>query len=671
MKKGVAFLIIVVSLILLASVVFYFYSTEILFGPPPSPIISSINPPSFPSALNVEVTLSGQFFESGSQLLILDEGGNPIIIDQARLTITLSAITFDYIANEIPIGTYQVSVRNPSSGLTSNIINMVITSNPTITSLEPQTVLNDVPNVITINGHDFDPFAVVVDDTVLESSSGLWQYVDSDLMTLTIPVIPSPLPPGDYSIKVKNLDGAVSESMTLRVNYPFTYFISLAPRTITATPGSTFNVDVTLNSVTFASHEEVVLTVQPPTEVTASFADGNTCVPNIPSTVVEGISYCTLSLTIGVGNIVAAQTYIIPITATSVLTSVTKNVDFTLIGESGNAPDDDHDGVPNSIDLCPNTPAGILVSSLNGCPLPLATKFSPSLTTDFAQVIDLRQIVNLKLGIVGLGMIQFLDNEISVLRQVDGMVYQALDLDAGVIIESNKIGINAELYPELNFPVTLTFSGLNYTAWPVPLKNGVICPATECVSLGYSNGSYSVKVPGFSNYTTQEGTCGNSYCSPDESCSICASDCGSCPSSSSSSSGGGSSSSSSSSSGGPKPQCSDGVDNDGDNLIDYPADIGCTSKIDNSELNAPVINLNDTSNNTSGGGEVEQPTEKDASIGLVFWTVLIILLAGIIVAGVVIVKSLNRRRKFTELANVASLNSVNLATSPVKPTGSE
>src|SRR3989338_4931620 len=590
MKKGVAFLIIVVSLILLASVVFYFYSTEILFGPPHSPIISSINPPSFPSALNVEVTLSGQFFESGSQLLILDEGGNPIIIDQARLTITLSAITFDYIANELPIGTYQVSVRNPSSGLTSNMVNLIITSNPTITSLNPQIVLNDVPNVITINGHDFDHFAVVVDDTVLESSSGLWQYVDSDLMTLTIPVIPSPLPPGDYSIKVKNLDGAVSESMTLRVNYPFTYFISLAPRTITAT---------------------------------------------------------------------------------SVLTSVTKNVDFTLIGESGNAPDDDHDGVPNSIDLCPNTPAGILVSSLNGCPLPLATKFSPSLTTDFAQVIDLRQIVNLKLGIVGLGMIQFLDNEISVLRQVDGLVYQALDLDAGVIIESNKIGINAELYPELNFPVTLTFSGLNYTAWPVPLKNGVICPATECVSLGYSNGSYSVKVPGFSNYTTQEGTCGNSYCSPDESCSICASDCGSCPSSSSSSSGGGSSSSSSSSSGGPKPQCSDGVDNDGDNLIDYPADIGCTSKIDNSELNAPVINLNDTSNNTSGGGEVEQPTEKDASIGLVFWTVLIILLAGIIVAGVVIVKSLNRRRKFTELANVASLNSVNLAKSPVKPTGSE
>src|SRR3989338_570210 len=655
MKKGVAFLIIVVSLILLASVVFYFYSTEILFGPPHSPIISSINPPSFPSALNVEVTLSGQFFESGSQLLILDEGGNPIIIDQARLTITLSAITFDYIANELPIGTYQVSVRNPSSGLTSNMVNLIITSNPTITSLNPQIVLNDVPNVITINGHDFDPFAVVVDDTVLESSSGLWQYVDSDLMTLTIPVIPSPLPPGDYSIKVKNLDGAVSESMTLRVNYPFTYFISLAPRTITATPGSTFNVDVTLNSVTFTSHEEVALTVQPPTGVTSSFADRNTCVPNIPSTVVEGISYCTLPITIGVGNIVAAQTYIIPITATSVLTSVTKNVDFTLIGESGNAPDDDHDGVPNSIDLCPNTPAGILVSSLNGCPLPLATKFSPSLTTDFAQVIDLRQIVNLKLGIVGLGMIQFLDNEISVLRQVDGLVYQALDLDAGVIIESNKIGINAELYPELNFPVTLTFSGLNYTAWPVPLKNGVICPATECVSLGYSNGSYSVKVPGFSNYTTQEGTCGNSYCSPDESCSICASDCGSCPSSSSSSSGGGSSSGRGSSSGGTVTyQCNDGRDNDNDGLIDYPGDLGCSSATDNNELDEGQLkgNLTDLDRDKDSVEENKVISEKSSGLRIVFWIVLILLIAGIVVALVIMLRYARNNKKFSELAQM-------------------
>lgn len=36
------------------------------------------------------------------------------------------------------------------------------------------------------------------------------------------------------------------------------------------------------------------------------------------------------------------------------------------------------------------------------------------------------------------------------------------------------------------------------------------------------------------------------------------------------------------------PQCSDGVDNDGDGLIDYPADGGCSSLTDDDEYNAPT-----------------------------------------------------------------------------------
>lgn len=37
----------------------------------------------------------------------------------------------------------------------------------------------------------------------------------------------------------------------------------------------------------------------------------------------------------------------------------------------------------------------------------------------------------------------------------------------------------------------------------------------------------------------------------------------------------------------PTPLCSDGLDNDGDSFIDYPADTGCTSATDNDETNAP------------------------------------------------------------------------------------
>jgi hypothetical protein len=37
----------------------------------------------------------------------------------------------------------------------------------------------------------------------------------------------------------------------------------------------------------------------------------------------------------------------------------------------------------------------------------------------------------------------------------------------------------------------------------------------------------------------------------------------------------------------PAPQCSDGIDNDGDTLIDFPADPGCTDANDNDETNSP------------------------------------------------------------------------------------
>jgi hypothetical protein len=53
-------------------------------------------------------------------------------------------------------------------------------------------------------------------------------------------------------------------------------------------------------------------------------------------------------------------------------------------------------------------------------------------------------------------------------------------------------------------------------------------------------------------------------------------------------------------------QCSDGIDNDGDGLIDYPADPGCTSATDNDEYNVTAQCVIDTfyaspTNVTSGG----------------------------------------------------------------------
>ncbi|MDP1694756.1 MAG: hypothetical protein Q8L34_04415, partial [Candidatus Woesearchaeota archaeon] len=201
-------------------------------------------------------------------------------------------------------------------------------------------------------------------------------------------------------------------------------------------------------------------------------------------------------------------------------------------------PDSDCDTIPDSRDRCLTTPASVVVSLRNGCPLPRVTSFSPSLTTDFTQVEDLGHVQDLSLGIVGVGRLQYLGREISVLRVVN-TVHQALDLDTEITLQPNLIGLDSTLTSEFNYPATLTFSGLTSTTAPTPLRDGLVCSSLVCVSRSYTNGDYTVTVPGFSNYTTQSGACGDTYCNLDESCSLCSQDCGACPPGGSSSGGGG------------------------------------------------------------------------------------------------------------------------------------
>src|SRR5258706_1495406 len=60
-------------------------------------------------------------------------------------------------------------------------------------------------------------------------------------------------------------------------------------------------------------------------------------------------------------------------------------------------------------------------------------------------------------------------------------------------------------------------------------------------------------------------------------------------------------------------QCSDGIDNDGDGLIDYPADPGCSSPTDNSEVNSlPTYQCNDGIDN-DGDGLIDFPQDPGCS----------------------------------------------------------
>jgi hypothetical protein len=59
---------------------------------------------------------------------------------------------------------------------------------------------------------------------------------------------------------------------------------------------------------------------------------------------------------------------------------------------------------------------------------------------------------------------------------------------------------------------------------------------------------------------------------------------------------------------GNQPQCNDGIDNDGDGLIDYPADPGCYDYTDNSEVNVGLPQCSDLIDN-DGDGRIDYPAD--------------------------------------------------------------
>jgi subtilisin family serine protease len=60
------------------------------------------------------------------------------------------------------------------------------------------------------------------------------------------------------------------------------------------------------------------------------------------------------------------------------------------------------------------------------------------------------------------------------------------------------------------------------------------------------------------------------------------------------------------------PQCSDGIDNDGDGLVDYPNDAGCSSPSDDSEYAPPTTACSDGADN-DGDGLIDYPRDPGCS----------------------------------------------------------
>lgn len=105
-----------------------------------------------------------------------------------------------------------------------------------------------------------------------------------------------------------------------------------------------------------------------------------------------------------------------------------------------------------------------------------------------------------------------------------------LDFGSNIEFGTNYVNVNSSSLPSTFNSlaiVSLDLSGTDITA-PRLFVDGASCETNLCNIASFENDVISFIVKHFTNYSFEQSTCGDSYCSIGEDCSLCASDCGNC-----------------------------------------------------------------------------------------------------------------------------------------------
>ena len=151
--------------------------------------------------------------------------------------------------------------------------------------------------------------------------------------------------------------------------------------------------------------------------------------------------------------------------------------------------DSDGDGVPDNLDLCPNTPQGVEVNSV-GCPIPKLGDLKNNSRN--LSNLDLRNVSNFFVG-SDRGKIIFQEN-VSLVRSNQ----EVLDLEAKIVFGNKTIFMDSLNLPELNVSAEIELYGIEYKN-PKVLRDNLSC--SMCEILGFSEGTLRFSVEGFSEYS--------------------------------------------------------------------------------------------------------------------------------------------------------------------------
>ncbi len=187
-------------------------------------------------------------------------------------------------------------------------------------------------------------------------------------------------------------------------------------------------------------------------------------------------------------------------------------ITVTNLGDSKSIDDSDNDGILDTQDKCPNTPANIKTHvNKFGCPKPVHTNFDTG--TDLDDVDPTASITGLELGVSNKGKIKFLED---VTLNTSSYITKRVNLDNLIKIEKNKVTIDSDSAPQLNRRATIELEGVEFDT-PVIKKDGnvILCPFRvdasgdeDCIIESYdkSTGLLVFTVSGFSTYEIQEGS---------------------------------------------------------------------------------------------------------------------------------------------------------------------
>jgi hypothetical protein len=163
------------------------------------------------------------------------------------------------------------------------------------------------------------------------------------------------------------------------------------------------------------------------------------------------------------------------------------------------APDADMDGVPDSLDRCPDTaPASRLEVNRDGCSIPRIDNFQTNLDPE---TTDLTRVRSFELTAPRFGGLRFnASQDVSLLNSTASGT-EALDFDRYLVIEQNKISADSTQLPIFAHnniaTTTVTLYNINVPN-PKILHDGVEC--TTCTIVSYSNHTLVFTVQGFSTY---------------------------------------------------------------------------------------------------------------------------------------------------------------------------